>query len=831
LTSGQKVALSLLLTIFLFTGFVVLAFSGLYSIIETRFYQPSLIKNIESENKDISMAFMDYTLEHTEAFKKIIETEAIKSVSNPTQKNENIISRARILSEVSSHFSGLLGYKIIDTNGKYIHYSTFDSDILKQQSNAISYKNYDNESNIDYKEIVVGSLFFDSEKNQLIYSFPFINEYNTEQGRVLFYISASDFNRYLISKNLLAVNQNSVIIENYSKDKIGFIYGLPVSNQEFFEEAVLNRWKQGLFSPQQILDTSSEKWIAISDNSVKNFTVTKVEKESYFLFPFSVKILLLACIFISIYLIFFLLFNLKQDSMVMIKHKIKKFQLAFINQYLEKENISNWENLKKEIDKRKNDLSLEVKKSLGTKSKKHSKEIDSLLSKSWEDLLTILSARIEKKSPAIYQNNVDVNEIKALLQQIVTSGNNTLVQTENTKKSSQRVAEIEEIAPLEEVAEIEEIAPLGEASEIEEITPLEEVAEIQEITPLEEVSEIEEITPLEEVSEIEDITPLEEVAEIEEIAPLEEVTEIEDITPLEEVAEIEEITPLEEVAEIQEITPLEEVAEIQEIAPLEEVSEIEEITPLEEVAEIEDITPLEEVAEIQEIAPLEEISQSLGMPVLEDTSEFLELPEQNNNSVFEEIAITKKSSTVSGMPILEDAPELLEIPSPENCTKIEEIIATEEVSKKTEKNNGFSLEDLEELENQINQENIPNKQSFMSEPLIFSDIKPEQETFNSEETPEFEVFKLDFSYLDKNHEINSESSSEEVEEISPIEKSKFFSFTNYGVTKVIEELTSIDKEIPSIQEANGIFQINQNIDTSKVKIDIGFKELVESVMK
>ena len=759
MTSGQKVALSLLLTIFLFTGFVVLAFSGLYSIIETRFYQPSLIKNIESENKDISMAFMDYTLEHTEAFKKIIETEAIKSVSNPTQKNENIISRARILSEVSSHFSGLLGYKIIDTNGKYIHYSTFDSDILKQQSNAISYKNYDNESNIDYKEIVVGSLFFDSEKKQLIYSFPFINEYNTEQGRVLFYVSASDFNRYLISKNLLAVNQNSVIIENYSKDKIGFIYGLPVSNQEFFEEAVSNRWKQGLFSPQQILDTSSEKWIAISDNSVKNFTVTKVEKESYFLFPFSVKILLLACIFISIYLIFFLLFNLKQDSMVMIKHKIKKFQLAFINQYLEKENISNWENLKKEIDKRKNDLSLEVKKSLGTKSKKHSKEIDSLLSKSWEDLLAILSARIEKKSPVIYQNNVDVNEIKALLQQIVASGKNTLVQTENTKKSSQRVAEIEEIAPLEEVAEIQEL------------------------------------------------------------------------DSLEEVAEIEEITPLEEVAEIEEITPLEEVAEIEEITPIEEVAEIEEITPIEEVAEIEEITPLEEVAEIQEITPLEEISQSLGMPVLEDTSEFLELPEQNNNSVFEEIAITKKSSTVSGMPILEDAPELLEIPSPENCTKIEEIIATEEVSKKTEKKNGFSLEDLEELENQINQENIPKKQSFMSEPLIFSDIKPEQETFNSEETPEFEVFKLDFSYLDKNHEINSESSSEEVEEISPIEKSKFFSFTNYGVTKVIEELTSIDKEIPSIQEANGIFQINQNIDTSKVKIDIGFKELVESVMK
>ena len=202
------------------------------------------------------------------------------------------------------------------------------------------------------------------------------------------------FNQYLITQNLLALNQNAVLIETSKPGILGFIYGYPAANQDFFTTAVSERWNQNQFSTQSILNTEIGNWVAISNNASAKIIIAKVEKESFFVFSETVKILLLACIFISIYLIFFLLFNLRQDPMVRIKHKIKKFQLAFVNQYLEKENIENWENLKKEIDKRKNDLSKEVKKSLGVKSKKHSKEIDSFLNKSWEDLLSVLTSKM-----------------------------------------------------------------------------------------------------------------------------------------------------------------------------------------------------------------------------------------------------------------------------------------------------------------------------------------------------------------------------------------------------------------------------------------------------
>ena len=496
MTSGQKVALSLLLTIILFAGFVVLAFSGVFQLIETRFYQPSLVHGIEKDLSSISEAYTEYINQLTQNFQNIINSEYIKSVSNPTQTTQNIQGRSQLFSDIASKISGLSGYRVVDTNGKAIHYSTFDSDIFKQQSNAISYKNFD-ESNYPYEKLALDGIFFDKNQNQLIFSYPYINSYGTEQGRILFYVMVNDFNNFLVNKNILPINQPTILVETSKNGTLGFIYGFPFANQDFFANAVLERWKQGLFGTNSILDTEVGNWIMISNNISSQFLVAKVEKESFFLFPESVKILLLVCIFISIYLIFFLLFNLKQDSMVKIKHKIKKFQLAFINQYLEKENTANWDSLKKEIDKRKNDLSLEVKKSLGLQSKKHRKEIDALLSRSWEDLISVLSTKVNKTASTTYTNNVNMDEIKSMFEQILSSGQIVLkqeVSPVSVAPKAKQLPEVDELAEVEELSEVDELTEVEELSEADELAEVEELSEVDELTDVEELSEADELT-------------------------------------------------------------------------------------------------------------------------------------------------------------------------------------------------------------------------------------------------------------------------------------------------------------------------------------------------
>ena len=712
MTSGQKVALSLLLTIFLFAGFVVFAFSGVFSLIETRFYQPSLINGINEDLTLISKSYENYTKDFENAFTEVRNNAAVKKVSNPTQKNEDIQERSKLFSDLASEFSGLLGYRVVDTNGKAIHYSTFDSDILKQQSNAISYRNYDNKTDFPYEKLALDGIYFDTEKNQLIFSFPYFNEYDTNQGRIFFYVAAKDFNQYLISKNLLAINQNAVLIETSKTGTLGFIYGYPSVNQEFFKSAVAERWNQNLFSAQTILDTEIGNWVAISNNGSAKIIIAKIEKESFFVFSETVKILLLACVFISIYLIFFLLFNLRQDPMVKIKHKIKKFQLAFVNQYLEKENIENWENLKKEIDKRKNDLSKEVKKSLGVKSKKHSKEIDSFLNKSWEDLLSVLTSKTAQNPVVNYGNNVNMEEIKTMLEQILSSG---VISVNQDTSISQKNLKIEKVVEIEELDEVEEIA------EIEVLDEVEEIVEIDELDEVEEIAEIEELDEIEEIAEIEELDEVEEIAEIDELDEVEEIAEIEELDEVEEIAEIEELDEVEEIAEIEKLDEVEEIAETEETVKSSQIKEV-------------DVT--EELFNSEEIV---------------DVKKLLE-PSQNSERTIIEV------------------------------------------------------QDLEEEPVQVN-------------------IKSEFADNIEEKIESFNIVKPDFSILDEREELP-------IEEAEPVsDLSKYFSFTNYNYSKVVEELTIAESDSSSIEEKNGIFHIKQNIDTSSVKQDLSFKELVDSVMK
>ena len=594
-------------------------------MIETRFYQPAQVKAIEANLASISVAFTEFIDQKISIFEEYAENDAIKTSSNPTQTSEHIAKRAELFSETTNKIPGFLGLRVLDTNGKHIHYSSFDSDVLKQQSNAISYKNYDSELNLPYENFVLSNLILDESKNQFIFSFPYINNYDTEQGRVLFYVSTNDFNRFLISKNLIGVNQQTSLVTkpDTNKTSVGFIFGYPVTNYNFFKTAIFEKWNQGLYTPQTILDTEDGKWLMISDSSSPLITVAIVEKEAYFVFSDTVKILLLACIFLSIFLIFFLLFNLKQDSMVVIKHKIKKFQLAFINQYLDKENVSNWGKLKSEIDKRRNDLSLEVKKSLGLRGKRHSKEIDSFLSKSWEDILVVLSKNTPKNQVAPV-TNVNMDEIKSMLEQLLSNG---AIKVQTVHK---------------------------------------EVQSKQNSQPI----------------------------------------------------KVQELDEVEEIAEIEELDEVEEVSEIEEIAEIEETQEEDEILQLAETKEKEDA----------------------------DTS-------------------------------------------------------------------------------------------FMTEPLIFSDVSVKKQTILDGAADSFKVYDLDYSFLDE----KEEEAPEEIEELAPAEELKpinktpsYFSFTNYAAISSVGELTpdvSETKQPVSIEELNGVFHIKHNIDTSLVKQDISFKELVESVLK
>ena len=98
MTSGQKVAVSLLISVVIFAAFAVAAFAGLFSVIEARFYQPLVVKNIEQRLEEIAAKETEYTDILARRFESYATNKAVASYasavpSSDDQKKKNRFDR------------------------------------------------------------------------------------------------------------------------------------------------------------------------------------------------------------------------------------------------------------------------------------------------------------------------------------------------------------------------------------------------------------------------------------------------------------------------------------------------------------------------------------------------------------------------------------------------------------------------------------------------------------------------------------------------------------------------------------------------------------------
>ena len=138
-----KIALSLLISILLFSLLAVAAYAGLFNILETRFYQPTVIKSMEDQLGSVSDAIEVWHRQNTDTFAKFVNADAVKRSLLPNQSSQDIFDRANLAGALMADMPGLTGIRIIDAGDtagtatedsgrRHIHFSTFQDDILKK---------------------------------------------------------------------------------------------------------------------------------------------------------------------------------------------------------------------------------------------------------------------------------------------------------------------------------------------------------------------------------------------------------------------------------------------------------------------------------------------------------------------------------------------------------------------------------------------------------------------------------------------------------------------------------------------------------------------------
>lgn len=534
MTSGQKIAFSLLIAIGTFVVFVLGFQSKLFKELETKFYTQSKIEenirllNKLSESCDVYISEILNQIENGE--NAWVKSPAVRSyyVQNPS---ENLVNERRQLTEtLFSKIPALDGIRILDKNGRNVHYSSFDdTDVLKQTGITKVYKNYPDvqkdadEIEFDTLEKVFAQdksqLLFDESRNRLIISMPYYWMDDVYSGQCLFYFNMISIQKALTRRDVLAIGENLTLFSD-DNFKGGFVLNLPAGEKKTFREPVLKYWKKitknnkNAQTPEKLLEMEDGSfWLVLSSANDSGIRVSGLYTSDTFELSKEIILLIYVSIFITILLLVFLIFSFKRDPLLVLKKRIKKIQYGIIKECIDSEDKLEWGQVAKKLKSRRNDFTLEILKSLKVNSKKKKKELEVFLDQNWTEIFSIFDDKAaaqttKENSTSAELTEASLEEIRRVLEEVLQNTKVNVASVESIAlpvktKESDVVDDVEDVEEIEEAEEVlDDVEEIEEAEEVVDDT--EEIEDVEEVVDdAEEIEEAEEV--LEDAEEIDDV--------------------------------------------------------------------------------------------------------------------------------------------------------------------------------------------------------------------------------------------------------------------------------------------------------------------------------------
>lgn len=573
--SGIKIAVSLIITTVLFAAVIIASSFGLFASIERTFYEPAKLKIIRAKldaTADYSNEYIDNLLSYFGESDGFMADSAVQDFTEKSTPDSAIASVYKLMENVPA----LSGIRIVGSEGRKVYYSYFKTD-SRTDGQRKNYADYDSlrtqsgRAEISYPLINAAKdsnnspiIFFDDIDQRILFSYRLKNGDNSFS--VIFYVNPLDFKLYLVTKKLIAINENIRLAASDNGSLGGFIYGLPEIGANMLIPSIIKNWNEKSLGPDELVALKNSggaasqdvSWSLISSYKGKYAAVAGIYPANILSLPYYVRILLFICAFITACLIILMVFSLKKDDDVVIRNTIKRFQFELLNDFFEKD--MERQQIAGMLEAQKDGLSAKIKKSLGARGKKYGKELDVMLDRSWSDIISALSGG-KAYSVQPIKPDVDMTEIRRMFEELLQGANlhtssassaNISVQGKNSSDGSS-VDDVEELEDAEPVEDLDNVEDLEEAEAIEDADDVEELEEVEPIDEAEAVEELEEVESAEQVELNKDSIDANDAkksdtAEELESAETEENTEI--VEKLEDSEEPEDSNNLEEPEEI-----------------------------------------------------------------------------------------------------------------------------------------------------------------------------------------------------------------------------------------------------------------------------------------
>jgi hypothetical protein len=826
MTNSQKIALSLLLTILLTTGFAFFAYSGFFSFIEARYYNTRVSETVTEDLDFKNRSVSSYHAANFDRFRQLLSGFDPGAVYAPNWDQETIFSIRNLIEAFQDTYRGVVGLRFIDDQGK-IHFSTFPEDSERAGQYKTIYRNmpeYEGQL-FDLSVDDEDSLVFLADTGQFVYSISALDAGGRKRGTTLWYVSRRDFERALSRSGALDPAEDLQIVDG------GFLFGSYGGIGEDFSWPEENGSRREVWSNGDgnsfYLFTADSGTVPSGYGKVGMFVDT-----DEFALDSSLKIILIIATFFSLFLILFLILNLRQDKVLVLSDRVRRFQIQFLREYLERKDELDWDRWHRDVISRKDEVKKGIKAGLGSLKPTDEEEVDRLIESGWEEIFSVIDRRIADRSPALPAGQVDIRNLEEVVGKILAlgqseagaagggaavSGQPGLVQTPAAPAgTSDKVEELRETAGIAEPVEPESTVQAGEE--------LEELEELEEMEPAEAEEVVEAAEEAEEAGE-----ELEELEELEEMEPAEAEEVVE---AAEEAAEAEE--QLEEKGGVFDfLTGVEGLTELVGAEPSEESRKgdffEEPEVPVVEQRVIEQDAKSTWVEHQMQLLQ-KELKKLSGFGDLEKLVARKELEERLDRLIFSE-----KSDDVSDQETLskEDVLEFLEIVARDDSDALElEYVSGEPLPfSRSFMNSGmFSyrpvqgflemVKDVAGDEREIIMAGRSDKKTSQDEE--FEDVEEIEELDSLEESGDAEEPE-ELEELEADEEPTDVSGIEDFEKLKAANRLRM-----YPLSSLLHSETS---SVEAIALEDGVFQVSDSVvrggQTSRKK---EFKELVEEVL-
>ena len=152
MTIIKKAAISLIITLILFSVFTIISYFTLFDFIESKFFNKKILTEVENRIENIRDLIEEYKSNRIELLSAVSNESAIRNSFLINQSREDIFRRENIVNSLIERRVDFNFIRVIDDDGR-IHYSSNSLDVQSVDPTRISYRILDAQAIERYKEI------------------------------------------------------------------------------------------------------------------------------------------------------------------------------------------------------------------------------------------------------------------------------------------------------------------------------------------------------------------------------------------------------------------------------------------------------------------------------------------------------------------------------------------------------------------------------------------------------------------------------------------------------------------------------------------------------